>query len=283
MLPQLLGATFRWNRSLCHHPVAEAARQTCVAPAILSHESGPGSGASNIGYSLKRRVRDRSLAASATRVRAACVRHRAKSTGWQRAMIRGGGEIIVLPTASARVTITSTSVRLWEHRPMTKTKMRARALQSTVGSRIVTQYGSWKSPITSNLITRQSIKLSETSTGWKTGRMKTVGVSSYVRRTARSIRRPLAHERKCTHTAEVPGSLTMATSISATCPTVGCIGKIETLRSRSRSHPRLLRRKKIGAMPTASLTEPGTGGSECARIIPTPIEIIPTMRLSLSL
>jgi dipeptidyl aminopeptidase/acylaminoacyl peptidase len=44
---------------------------------------------------------------------------------------------------------------------MTKTKMRAHALQSTVGSRIVTPYGSWKSPITSNLITRQSIKLSE--------------------------------------------------------------------------------------------------------------------------
>ena len=67
----------------------------------------------------------------------------------------------------------------------------------------------------------------------------------------------------------------MATSISATCPTVGCIGKIEILRSRSRSHPHLLRRKEIGAMPTASSTDPGTGGSECARITPTPIETYP--------
>jgi hypothetical protein len=100
MLPQLLGATFRWNRSLCHHPVAEAARQTCVAPAILSHESGPGSGASNIGYSLKRRVRDRSLAASATRVRAACVPHRAKSTGLAACHDPWRGRDLVLPTAS---------------------------------------------------------------------------------------------------------------------------------------------------------------------------------------
>jgi len=44
---------------------------------------------------------------------------------------------------------------------MTKTKMRGRAQQGVIGSPAVAPYGSWKSPITSNLITRQSIKLSE--------------------------------------------------------------------------------------------------------------------------
>jgi hypothetical protein len=44
---------------------------------------------------------------------------------------------------------------------MIKTKMRGRAQQGAVGSPAVAPYGSWKSPITSNLITRQSIKLSE--------------------------------------------------------------------------------------------------------------------------
>jgi hypothetical protein len=171
---------------------------------------------------------------------------------------------------------------------MTKTKMRARAQRSAVGSPAVAPYGSWKSPITSNLIARQSIKLSEVRLDgddvyWLEDRPQENGRCVVVRRTAQSIRRPIAHERKCTLTAEVPGSLTMATSISTTCPMVGCIGKIEILRSRSRSHLHLLRRKKTGAMPTASLTDPGTGGSECARIIPTPVEPIPTMRSSLSL
>jgi hypothetical protein len=44
---------------------------------------------------------------------------------------------------------------------MTKTKMIARAQRSAVVSPAVAPYGSWKSPITSNLIARQSIKLSE--------------------------------------------------------------------------------------------------------------------------
>jgi hypothetical protein len=49
-----------------------------------------------------------------------------------------------------------------EHHPMTKAKTRARALQSLAGGPlVVAAYGSWKSPITSNLIARQSIKLSE--------------------------------------------------------------------------------------------------------------------------
>ena len=42
---------------------------------------------------------------------------------------------------------------------MTKRKMRAQ--RGVIGSPAVAPYGSWKSPITSNLITRQSIKLSE--------------------------------------------------------------------------------------------------------------------------
>jgi hypothetical protein len=45
---------------------------------------------------------------------------------------------------------------------MTKSKPRARASQSLAGGPlVVAAYGSWKSPITSNLIARQSIKLPE--------------------------------------------------------------------------------------------------------------------------
>jgi hypothetical protein len=45
---------------------------------------------------------------------------------------------------------------------MTKAKTRARASQSIAGSPpVVAAYGSWKSPITFNLIARQSIKLPE--------------------------------------------------------------------------------------------------------------------------
>ena len=41
---------------------------------------------------------------------------------------------------------------------------------------------------------------------------------------------------------------------------VGCIGKIEILRSRTRSRPHLLHRKEIGAMPMALSIEPGSRG-----------------------
>jgi hypothetical protein len=144
---------------------------------------------------------------------------------------------------------------------MTKAKTRARALQSLVGGPLaVAAYGSWKSPITSNLIARQSIKLPE---------VRLEGDDIYWLED-----RPLAG---------VHGLLTMASFISATFPTVACIAKIAALRSRTRSRPHLLRRKEIGAMPMALSIEPGSGGSECAKITLTPSELIPTIRSSLSL
>jgi hypothetical protein len=79
------------------------------------------------------------------------------------------------------------------------------------------------------------------------------------------------------------GLLTMAPFISATIPMVACIGKIVTLGGGSRSHLHLLRGKEFGAMPTASSIEPGSGGSECAKITLIPIGLIPSIRSSLSL
>jgi hypothetical protein len=93
--------------------------------------------------------------------------------------------------------------------------------------------------------------MATTSTGWKTGRRKTADVLSCARLIARSIQSRIARAPKCTLMAGVHGLLTMAPSISATIPIVACIGKIITLRSRSRSRPHLLRRKEIGAMPMA--------------------------------
>ncbi len=174
---------------------------------------------------------------------------------------------------------------------MTKVKMRARALQSAAGGQpTVAAYGSWKSPITSNLIARQSIKLSEVRFDgddiyWLEDRPQENGRCVVMRAPDHAINSAPYSARTEVHTyGGGPGSLTTATSILATCPmVVGCIARIELPRCRSRSRPYLRRRKEIGAMPMASSTELGTGGSECARIIPIPIESIPTTQSSLSL
>jgi hypothetical protein len=141
---------------------------------------------------------------------------------------------------------------------MTKANTRARALQSATGGPLaVAAYGSWKSPITSNLIARQSIKLLEVRLDgddiyWLEDRPQENSRCVVVRAPDSSINSEPYSARTEVHTyGRVHGLLTMAPSISATIPIVACIGKIITLRSRSRSRPHLLRRKEIGAMPMA--------------------------------
>lgn len=146
--------------------------------------------------------------------------------------------------------------------PMTKVKMRARALQSAAGGQpTVAAYGSWKSPITSNLIARQSIKLSEVRFDgddiyWLEDRPQENGRCVVMRAPDHAINSAPYSARTEVHTygggawIVDDGNLYFSNLYDG-----GRLYRQDQLpRCRSRSRPYLRRRKEIGAMPMASST-----------------------------